>query len=93
MQHLKPGKNGQKCHGNIEFQFFLKIADLLAGPWRSTINAATMLGQSKTVYQAEIDSAAELIDFYRFNSYYMAQLMQDQPYSGAGMWNRLEYRA
>ncbi len=71
---------------------FLKIADLLAGPWRSTINAATMLGQSKTVYQAEIDSAAELVDFYRFNSYYMAQLMQDQPYSGSGMWNRLEYR-
>src|SRR4030066_151481 len=48
---------------------FLKIADLLSGPWRSTINAATMLGQSKVVYQAEIDSAAELIDFYRFNSY------------------------
>jgi len=71
---------------------FLKIADLLAGPWRSTINGATMLGQSKTVYQAEIDSAAELVDFYRFNSYYMAQLMQDQPYSGSGMWNRLEYR-
>jgi 1-pyrroline-5-carboxylate dehydrogenase len=71
---------------------FLKIADLLAGPWRSTLNAATMLGQSKTVYQAEIDSAAELVDFYRFNSFYMSQLMQDQPYSGSGMWNRLEYR-
>jgi 1-pyrroline-5-carboxylate dehydrogenase len=71
---------------------FLKIADLLAGPWRSTINAATMLGQSKTVYQAEIDSAAELVDFYRFNSYYMAQLMQEQPGSLPGMWNRLEYR-
>jgi 1-pyrroline-5-carboxylate dehydrogenase len=71
---------------------FLKIADLLAGPWRSTINAATMLGQSKTAYQAEIDSAAELVDFYRYNCYFMAQLMQDQPYSGSGMWNRLEYR-
>lgn len=71
---------------------FLKIADLLAGPWRSTINAATMLGQSKTVYQAEIDSAAELVDFYRFNCFYMTQLMQDQPYSPGGMWNRLEYR-
>lgn len=71
---------------------FLKMAELLAGPWRSTLNAATMLGQSKTVYQAEIDSACELIDFYRFNSYYMTQLMADQPYSPKGMWNRLEYR-
>ncbi len=71
---------------------FLKMADLLAGPWRATLNAATMLGQSKTAYQAEIDSACELIDFYRFNTYYMTQLMADQPYSPAGMWNRLEYR-
>ncbi len=71
---------------------FLKMADLLAGPWRSTLNAATMLGQSKTAFQAEIDSACELIDFYRFNTYYMTQLMADQPYSPAGMWNRLEYR-
>jgi 1-pyrroline-5-carboxylate dehydrogenase len=71
---------------------FLKIADLLAGPWRSTINAATMLGQSKTVYQAEIDSACELIDFYRFNCHFMTQLMDEQPYSPNGMWNRSEYR-
>lgn len=71
---------------------FLKMADLLAGPWRSTVNAATMLGQSKTVYQAEIDSACELIDFWRFNSYYMTQIMADQPYSPSGMWNRVEYR-
>ncbi|MFQ5610975.1 MAG: L-glutamate gamma-semialdehyde dehydrogenase [Anaerolineae bacterium] len=71
---------------------FLKAADLLAGPWRSTLNAATMLGQSKTVHQAEIDSACELIDFWRFNVYYMAQLMADQPYSPPGMWNRVEYR-
>ncbi len=71
---------------------FLKAADLLAGPWRATINAATMLGQSKVAHQAEIDSACELIDFWRFNSYYMAQLMGDQPYSPAGMWNRVEYR-
>ncbi len=72
---------------------FLKMADLLAGSWRSTLNAATMLGQSKTAYQAEIDAAAELIDFWRFNSYYMTQLMADQPYSPSGMWNRVEYRA
>lgn len=71
---------------------FLKMAELLAGPWRATLNAATMLGQSKTVHQAEIDSAAELIDFYRFNSYYFAKLMEDQPISSAGVWNRMEYR-
>ena len=72
---------------------FLKMADLLAGSWRSTINAATMLGQSKVAHQAEIDSACELIDFWRFNTHYMTQLMSDQPYSPAGMWNRVEYRA
>ncbi len=72
---------------------FLKAADLLAGPWRSVLNAATMLGQSKTVYQSEIDAVAELCDFWRFNTYYMTELMSDQPYSPAGMWNRLEYRA
>lgn len=71
---------------------FLKMAELLSGPWRATVNAATMLGQSKVVHQAEIDSACELIDFWRFNSYYMAQLMGDQPYSPKGMWNRVEYR-
>ncbi len=72
---------------------FLKAADLLAGPWRATLNAATMLGQSKTVMQAEIDAACELIDFWRFNAYYMSQIIADQPYSPAGMWNRVEYRA
>jgi len=71
---------------------FLKTADLLAGPWRSTINGATMLGQSKVVHQAEIDSACELVDFYRFNSFFMSELMKEQPYSPYGMWNRSEYR-
>ena len=71
---------------------FLKIADLLAGPWRSTINGATMLGQSKVVHQAEIDSACELIDFYRFNCYFMTKIMEDQPSSSPGIWNRIEYR-
>jgi len=71
---------------------FLKMADLLAGPWRSTLNAATMLGQSKTAFQAEIDAVAELCDFWRFNAYYMAELMKEQPYSPPGMWNRSEYR-
>ncbi len=71
---------------------FLKAAELLAGPWRSTINAATMLGQSKTALQAEIDSACELIDFWKFNGAYMAQIMADQPNSSPGVWNRVEYR-
>jgi 1-pyrroline-5-carboxylate dehydrogenase len=72
---------------------FLKAADLLSGPWRDTVNAATMLGQSKTAHQAEIDAACELIDFWRFNVSYMADLMGDQPFSSPGVWNRLEYRA
>jgi len=71
---------------------FLKMADLLAGPWRQTLNAATMLGQSKTPFQAEIDSACELVDFYRFNTYYMQQIFDMHPSSAPGMWNRLEYR-
>jgi len=69
-----------------------KAADLLAGPWRPILNAATMLGQSKTVYQSEIDAVAELCDFWRFNTFYMTQLMDEQPYSPPGMWNRVEYR-
>jgi 1-pyrroline-5-carboxylate dehydrogenase len=72
---------------------FLKMGDLLAGPWRATLNASTMLGQSKTCHQAEIDSACELIDFYRFNTHFMTKLMEEQPASSAGMWNRSEYRA
>lgn len=71
---------------------FLKAAELLAGPYRYRINAATMLGQSKNAYQAEIDSACELIDFLRFNTYYMTQLYQEQPESSPGVWNRMEYR-
>jgi 1-pyrroline-5-carboxylate dehydrogenase len=71
---------------------FLKAADLLAGPYRIKINAATMLGQSKNAYQAEIDSACELIDFLRYNVYFMSQIYHDQPESSAGIWNRMEYR-
>jgi 1-pyrroline-5-carboxylate dehydrogenase len=72
---------------------FLKAAELLAGPWRAKINAATMLNQSKTVYQAEIDASCELIDFWRFNVDYMRQIYTDQPSSAPGIWNRVEYRA
>lgn len=71
---------------------FLKAADLLAGPFRARMNAATMLAQSKNAFQAEIDAACELIDFLRFNVAYMQQIYKDQPGSLPGMWNRLEYR-
>ncbi|GAB3207567.1 delta-1-pyrroline-5-carboxylate dehydrogenase [Marinactinospora thermotolerans DSM 45154] len=70
----------------------LRAADLLSGPWRARLNAATMLGQSKTAIQAEIDSACELIDFWRFNVSYARRLMQEQPHSPAGQWNRVEQR-
>ena len=71
---------------------FLRAAELLAGPWRQTLNAATMLGQSKTAHQAEIDAACELIDFWRFNVQYMTRIYEEQPISSPGVWNRLEYR-
>ncbi len=71
---------------------FLKAADLLAGPWRATLNAATVLGQSKSPYQAEIDAACELIDFWRFNVHYARRLLTEQPESVTGMWNKMEYR-
>src|SRR5690606_18264686 len=72
---------------------FLRAAELLAGPWRATLNAATMLGQSKNAFQAEIDSACELIDFWRFNSYFATQVYAEQPQSSAGVWTRLDHRA
>ena len=71
---------------------FLRAADLLAGPWRPTLNAATMLGQSKTAHQAEIDSACEVIDFWRFNVSFMTRIYEEQPISSPGVWNRMEYR-
>ncbi len=71
---------------------FLRAADLLAGPWRETLNAATMLGQGKTVQQAEIDAACELIDFWRFNVAFARHIFEDQPISSPGVWNRTDYR-
>ncbi|HMD26166.1 MAG TPA: L-glutamate gamma-semialdehyde dehydrogenase, partial [Streptosporangiaceae bacterium] len=71
---------------------FLKAADLLAGPWRATLNAATVLGQSKSPYQAEIDAACELIDFWRYNVHFARRLLSEQPESVPGAWNRMEYR-
>jgi 1-pyrroline-5-carboxylate dehydrogenase len=71
---------------------FLRAAELLSGPWRATLSAATMLNQSKTAYQAEIDAAAELIDFWRFNVEYLVRIYEEQPVSSPGVWNRMEYR-
>ena len=71
---------------------FLKAAELIAGPYRQKMNAATMLGQSKNIYQAEIDSACEIVDFLRFNVEYMSQIYGEQPESSEGVWNRVEYR-
>ena len=71
---------------------FLRAAELLVGPWRSTLNAATMLNQSKTAHQAEIDAACETIDFLRFNAEYLVRIYEEQPISSPGVWNRLEYR-
>ena len=71
---------------------FLRAADLLAGPWRDTLNATTMLGQGKTVQQAEIDAACEMIDFWRFNVAFARRIFEDQPISSPGVWNRADYR-
>jgi 1-pyrroline-5-carboxylate dehydrogenase len=71
---------------------FLRAAELLSGPWRDRLNAATMLGQGKTVQQAEIDAACELIDFWRFNVAFARKILEDQPSSGPGVWNRTDYR-
>jgi 1-pyrroline-5-carboxylate dehydrogenase len=79
-------------HWQQRASVFLKAADLIAGPYRDKINAATMLGQSKNAYQAEIDSACELADFLRFNVKYMTEIYEEQPFSPDGVWNRMEYR-
>ncbi|WP_066495088.1 L-glutamate gamma-semialdehyde dehydrogenase [Abyssisolibacter fermentans] len=89
---MKAKKEWDKMPWEHRASIFLKAAQLLAGPWRYTLNAATMLGQSKTAYQAEIDSACELIDFLRFNTYFMSEIYSDQTASSINTWNRLEYR-
>ena len=90
---LEARKTWSKMHWSDRAAIFLKAADLLAGPYRYILNASTMLGQSKTVFQAEIDSACELIDFWRFNPFYMQQIYAEQPESMPGTWNKLEHRA
>ena len=89
---LKAKKDWENTSWEHRASVFLKAADLLAGPYRQKMNAATMLGQSKNIYQAEIDAVAEFADFLRFNVAYMAQIYSDQPNSTPGMWNRVEYR-
>lgn len=95
-QAITSALDAKKQWANLPWEqraaIFLKAADLLAGPYRAKINAATMLAQSKTIHQAEIDAACEFIDFLRFNVSFMVQIYQDQPISSEGIWNRLEYR-
>lgn len=95
-QAIQAALNARDLWSNMAWEhrasIFLKAAELLAGPYRYKINAATMLGQSKNAFQAEIDSACELIDFLRFNVYFMSQIYQEQPQSSPGVWNRIEYR-
>jgi 1-pyrroline-5-carboxylate dehydrogenase len=89
---LSAKENWSNLNWNHRVAIFLKAADLLAGPYRAKINAATMLAQSKNVYQAEIDAACELIDFLKFNAAYVTQIYSEQPISDSGIWNRLEHR-
>jgi 1-pyrroline-5-carboxylate dehydrogenase len=89
---LKAHEAWGEMHWQDRVRIFLKAADLLAGPWRAKINAATMISQSKNAMQAEIDAAAELIDFWRFNAFYLQQVYSEQPESNDGMWNVLEHR-
>lgn len=95
-QAINAALGAKEMWANLDWEqrasIFLKAADLLAGPYRYKMNAATMLGQSKNAYQAEIDSACELIDFLRFNVHFMGEIYREQPYSGPGVWNRVEYR-
>ena len=89
---LAAKENWSNLPWNHRVAIFLKAAELLAGPYRSKINAATMIAQSKNVYQAEIDAACELIDFFKFNAQYVTKLYSEQPESSEGIWNRLEHR-
>ncbi|MGK5115173.1 aldehyde dehydrogenase family protein, partial [Geodermatophilus sp. CPCC 205506] len=95
-QAVRAAKQAAPAWAELSFDdraaVFLRAADLLAGPWRQTLNAATMLGQSKTAFQAEIDAACELIDFWRFNVSFARQILAEQPESSPGVWNRTDHR-
>ena len=90
---LEARKEWSKTSWEHRAAIFLKAAELLAGPYRARMNAATMIGQSKNVMQAEIDAACEMIDFFRFNVEFMTEVYSNQPISSPGIWNRMEYRA
>jgi 1-pyrroline-5-carboxylate dehydrogenase len=90
---LSARENWENTSWEHRAAIFLKAAELLAGPYRQKLNAATMLGQSKNAYQAEIDSACELIDFFRYNAFFMQQIYKEQPISSPTIWNRMEHRA
>ena len=93
---IEAALNAREKWANMKWEhrasIFLKAADLLAGPYRAKMNASTMIAQSKNVFQAEIDAACELIDFFKFNVQYMTQLYKEQPESSSGVWNRMEHR-
>jgi 1-pyrroline-5-carboxylate dehydrogenase len=89
---LEAKKNWSKMPWESRASIFLKAAELIAGPYRAKINAATMLAQSKTIHQAEIDAACEFIDFLRFNVFFMQEIYENQPENSSGIWNRLSYR-
>ncbi len=95
-QAIEAAMNAREAWANTPWEqraaVFLRAAELLAGPFRDKMNAATMLAQSKNVFQAEIDAACEMIDFFRFNVQYMTDIYRDQPISSPGVWNRMEYR-
>ena len=86
---LKAKKAWSKIRWESRASIFLKAAELVAGPYRAKINAATMLAQSKTIHQAEIDAACECIDFLRFNAYFMQEIYENQPENSHGIWNRI----
>ena len=89
---LKAKQEWENMPWEHRLSIFLKAADMISGPWRPVINAATMLNQSKTVHQSEIDAACEVIDYLKFNSYYMTGLYKEQPVPSSDAWNRIEYR-
>ncbi len=89
---LDAKKDWQRMPWEHRLAVFLRAAELIGGPWRHTLNAATMLGQSKTVYEADADAACELMDFFRYNSWFLRQIMEEQPEGLQGVMNRMEYR-
>ena len=89
---LKAKEKWEKMAWQDRVAIFLKAAELISGPYRHRMNAATMLAQSKNIFQSEIDAVCELVDFFRFNAYFLTQIYQNQPISAPGTWNRLDYR-